>query len=144
MKEMNIKDSDNMQESYIKSYIKYYAVYGTKDLERKFRNSLHAPPSDMRCMCCGRHISELQPFGKTGDPLFEDINGALLLKSLRRDVPYNEKAENAVEEAGKHYADDGYKNALEWMEKKYGKEEAKEFYFWSEAYDIISDSWECR
>ena len=45
--------------------------------------SLNPPPDDGRCHCCGRHISELKPFGKAGDPLVGDFEGAYLIKFSR-------------------------------------------------------------
>jgi len=45
---------------------------------------INPPPSDERCECCGRHVSELKPFGGPGDPLVGDFSGALLAKHFRR------------------------------------------------------------
>ena len=44
---------------------------------------INPPPSDSRCECCGKHVSELKPFGGPGDPLVGDFNGALLVKTFR-------------------------------------------------------------
>lgn len=44
---------------------------------------LNPPPVDNRCECCGRHISELKPFGGPGDPLVGDFSGAFLVKHFR-------------------------------------------------------------
>jgi hypothetical protein len=41
------------------------------------------PPEDGRCECCGKHISELTPFGGTGDPVAGDFTDALLVKKFR-------------------------------------------------------------
>lgn len=116
-------------------------VYGEEDLKRIRINS---PPSDGKCDVCKRHISELKPFGGVGDPLVGKFNGVLLLKGFRRFAPYNEKAENAVAEAINRYADDGYKDPLEWMKSKFGKKEGEKLYYWSEAYHQNFASWECR
>ena len=44
---------------------------------------INPPPSDGRCEGCGRHVSELKPFGGPGDPLVGDFTGELLLKHFR-------------------------------------------------------------
>jgi hypothetical protein len=38
---------------------------------------------DRRCHCCGRHVSELVPYGGPDDPLIGDYTGALLVKQCR-------------------------------------------------------------
>ena len=111
MKEMSKKDMDNA----INFIEKNSRVYRGEDLKRIW---LNPPPSDGRCMCCGKHMSELKPYGKAGDPLVGDFDGVLLLKRFRQDGPYSEKAEKAVKEADKHYANEGYKGPLEWMINK--------------------------
>jgi hypothetical protein len=45
--------------------------------------SINPPPSDYCCMGCGKHISEVKPFGKAGDPLVGDFDGVTLLKNFR-------------------------------------------------------------
>lgn len=45
---------------------------------------INPPPSDKRCECCKRHISELKPFGGPSDPLVGNFSGALLVKNFRR------------------------------------------------------------
>ena len=44
---------------------------------------INPPPIDNCCECCGRHISELKPFGGPGDPLVGDFSAALLIKHFR-------------------------------------------------------------
>jgi hypothetical protein len=44
---------------------------------------INPPPSDERCEGCGRHVSEIKPFGRPGDPLVGDFSGALLVKHFR-------------------------------------------------------------
>jgi hypothetical protein len=50
--------------------------------------NINPPPQDGKCMCCKRHISELKPYGKAGDPLVGDFDGALLVKVWRSEGPY--------------------------------------------------------
>jgi hypothetical protein len=46
-----------------------------------------------RCGCCRRPLGELEPFGKAGDPLVCDCNGAFLIKTWMEDWPRIEEAE---------------------------------------------------
>ena len=48
---------------------------------------INPSPNDKRCMCCGRHISELKQFGGPGDPLVGDFRGAKLVKTFRQEFP---------------------------------------------------------
>lgn len=43
-------------------------VEGEEDLQLRPGMNINAPPSDGRCDCCGRHLSELKPFGKAVEP----------------------------------------------------------------------------
>jgi hypothetical protein len=65
--------------------------------------NLNPPPEDGRCECCGRHISELKPFGGPGDPLVGDFSGAYLIKKFRDIEPPDREAYLALEEAIKDY-----------------------------------------
>ena len=101
-------------------------------------------PPDNWCDCCGRRMSQLKPFGKAGDPLVGDFEGALLVKRWRRDGPYDEEAEEAMREAQKCYQNDGYKEELDWMVDKYGEEKGKKLYWTAMCYGSTGSSWECR
>jgi hypothetical protein len=60
------------------------SIDSTNDLElREGLININPPPSDGRCECCGKHLSELRPFGKAGDPYSRDCDGALLVKRWR-------------------------------------------------------------
>ena len=48
---------------------------------------INAPPSNGRCMICGRRINELDAFGGPGDPCLGDFVGAKLIKMWREDYP---------------------------------------------------------
>ncbi len=50
-------------------------------LEDKKTISINPPPRDRACECCGR--KDMKPFGKAGDPLVGDFDGALLVKTFR-------------------------------------------------------------
>ena len=105
---------------------------------------INAPPETGRCQCCGRHISELKPFGKAGDPLVGDFDGALLVKIWRPMGPYDEEAEEAMNEAQKCYQKDGYEDSLDWMIDKYGKEKGERLNFTAQCHACTGSSWECR
>jgi len=126
--------------------VSFDSISSEDDLKLRPRININPPPSDGRCDCCGRHMGELKPFGKAGDPLVGDFEGALLIKKFRPDGPYDEKAEKAWDKAEKHLADAGCKDKdpLEWLIKKYGKEKGEKFYWSSQAYGQVGKSWECR
>ena len=45
--------------------------------------SINPPPKDGRCYCCGRHISELEPFGETEDPSVDDFDREQYVQMMR-------------------------------------------------------------
>lgn len=49
---------------------------------------INPPPSDGRCVCCGKGPKELKPFGGPGDPLVGNFKGALLVKTFREEFSY--------------------------------------------------------
>lgn len=85
--------------------------------------SINPPPQDKRCEVCGKHITELKPFGHAGDPLVGDFYGALLVKTYRT---------MAGELVGKE---------LEDYKKKCTEQE---FGFYEQLTSTVEASWECR
>jgi rubredoxin len=84
---------------------------------------INPPPEDRRCEVCGRHVSELKPFGGAGDPLVGDFTGVFLVKKFRSMAPpLTEKQLN-------HYRE------------KHG-DEAADIYL--SAMSEVSARWECR
>jgi len=71
-----------MDEYFIKTdeICSIFKVMGEADLKLRPGLNLNAPPADGKCQCCGRHITELKPFGNSSDPLF---CGAFLIKIFR-------------------------------------------------------------
>ena len=59
------------------------SIDGKEDLEPRPGININPPPHDGRCQCCGRSLDELKPFGKAGDPLVGDFDGALLVQKFR-------------------------------------------------------------
>ena len=120
------------------------SVKSEEDLKPRPGINLNPPPVDGRCECCGRHISELKPFGKSGDPLVGDFDGDYLVRRWRPDGPYDEEAEAAMEEAETCYRDEGFDDPLDWMIVKHGKEAGERLYFKAQLYGSTRKSWECR
>ncbi len=114
------------------------------DLKPKPGININPPPKEGRCDCCGRHISELKPFGGPGDPLVGNFTGAFLVKGYRSDGIYDEEAETVCKEAQRCYEADGFNDPLDWMIDKYGREEAIGMDCAVQAYGSVGSSWECR
>lgn len=81
--------------------------------------SINPPPTDRKCECCHKSIKKLKPFGKAGDPLVGDFNGAILVKTFRAMAP-------------------------ELSEERIKKLTEEEFNFYDQAVSTVSASWECR
>ncbi len=119
-------------------------VFGPEDLNPWKGSPINSPPSDGRCQCCGRHISELTPFGGPGDPLVGDFGGALLVKGYRPMGSYDHEAVEASKEAEKQYKTDGYEDSEGWLVANYGEKEGKRLYYAACLCSQITASWECR
>jgi len=61
------------------------AVSREEDLNTQARIIINGPPGDGCCNVCGKHMSELTPFGGPGDPLVGDFTSELLIKKFRPD-----------------------------------------------------------
>jgi hypothetical protein len=90
------------------------------------RGIINRPPKNGRCDCCGRHLSELKPFCKAGDPVLDDLEGALLVKRFRECMAPDRKFDaiwgiytwNCESE-------EDYRKAKERMIQELGEEEAE-------------------
>ena len=123
------------------------AINKEEDLKQPGRIHINAPPDDCRCDVCGKHISELEPFGGPGDPLVGDFNGELLVKRWRPCGPYSEEAEKAYdkwEEAKKQTPDLKDEDPELWFIAEYGEKKGKELYYGQMAWESPAPSWECR
>ena len=128
------------------------SIDGEKDLEGKPGfGYVHPPPSDGRCMCCGRYLDELTPFGKMGDPILGDYEGALLVRRLRPMTPPPEEHLRIWKEFyGECNTDTDRRKARRMLVKEYGEQKAhildqyhvrppiaKRLFFNWECYDCI-------
>jgi hypothetical protein len=121
------------------------SVQGEEDLKLRSGININPPPEDGRCRCCGRHISELKPFGEAGDPLVGDFDGALLVKKYRFDAPPNEEVDEIMKEFfGTGCSSEDYAKARDKLIEKYGQEEAEEMMYYHANSGYVSKSWECR
>jgi|GEM_PF-2681326 len=102
------------------------------------------PPRDGRCQCCGRHASEVKPYGGPGDPLVGDFSGVHFVKVFRPDALPDEETEKALSEAHEVFEKDGFASEEEWLIHKYGKEKTEEMYLMSQMANTVHKSWECR
>lgn len=83
------------------------SVHGPEDLKtRPGHISINPPPADVRCEVCGRHIGELKPFGKAGDPLVGDFEGARLIKVFRPDGCLGQEELDIIYESSERSPDD--------------------------------------
>lgn len=106
---------------------------------------INPPPADGRCDCCRRPLCELKPFGKAGDPLVGDFDGALLVKGFRWDAPPDEEINEIMEEFfGPCCSSEDYARANEKLIEKYGQEEAEGMIFYHQLSSQVGKSWECR
>ena len=114
---------------------------------------INPPPLDKCCMKCGKNINDLLPFGKEGDPLVGNFNGAKLVKTFRS---MNESC-NIPDD--KH---DEYKKILNFLDiesgddaetfnnrwilavEKFGEKQVNDAVSYDELCSTVSASWECR
>ena len=102
-------------------------------LEDKKTISINPPPQDGNCYRCGKNVKDLKPFGKAGDPLVGDFDGALLVKTFRTMGPNDEKLNKELKEV------------KDW--DKFFKEnpkKAEQLSFYDQLRNTVSASWECR
>ena len=106
--------------------------------DKPARFILNPPPSDDKCERCGKHTSELKPFGGEGE-----FAKALLVKTFR---PMYEGVIEEYEVILNEYArnDETKDDNIPFLEEKYGKEKVDYAFRYSEASGCIGASWECK
>ena len=126
--------------------VSFDSISNEEDLKLRPRISINPPPANGRCECCGRHISELEPFEEYEEFFSYLFDEQLLVKRYRPDGPYDAEAEKAVREAEEYLTNAGLtdKDTLEWMKEKYGKEKGGNLYFSYMAYNQIGSYLECK
>jgi len=108
-------------------------------MKQKAKLVINPPPSDARCECCGKHVSEVKPYGGPGDPLVGDFKGALLIKIFRPMAPRGNNRfdiSDCMDNEGN--LDEGK------FVKKYSKKELEEFWIIEQLESTVGASWECR
>ena len=96
-----------------------------------------------RCMKCGKHVDELKPFGKEGDPLNGNFEGLKLVRRYRTMLEETiEKYEQILSEY-KHDPETGTDNISE-LELKYGEENIDSAFLYDQLSNTIESSYECR
>jgi rubredoxin len=109
---------------------------------------INPPPSDARCEVCGRHKKELKTFGKAGDPLVGDFDGAYLVKNfrsmaIRGQEPYNTEG-LWIKPQTTHNPHNWAILDEEKFIEKYGEKALSDYYFYDQLTSTVSASWECR
>ena len=116
-----------------------------EDLKVRPGINLNPPPSDGRCDGCGRLLSQLKPFGKAGDPLVGDFDGALLVKKYRAFAPRTTFYETIWDEFFRNCSTaSDFQKAEEKLAQKYVGKNANNIIGYIEAASFVSASWECR
>jgi hypothetical protein len=103
--------------------------------------NINPPPKDGRCYCCGRHISELEPFERDNDDFPFGFGGSYLVKTWRPAGPYNAEAAHAVRESERRYSEEGYDRSLEWLIDAYGREKGVQMKYAVEAWETSCADW---
>lgn len=99
---------------------------------------INPPPTDSCCMVCGKNVNELKPFGKAGDPLVGDFDGAKLVKTFRSMAKPIEEYEIILNEIGPNA------EYITEVEEKYGVSKVNQAIHYCQFSDTIAPSWECR
>lgn len=107
--------------------------------------AINPPPQDRKCQRCGKHTSELKPFGKEGDPLVGNFEGALLVKTFRA---MNEEIDTELDNINAYLQEigdtKGWEEAIRRSEEKFGKEKTDQAIFYDQLSNTVEASWECR
>jgi hypothetical protein len=110
----------------------------------------------MKCNRCGKHVDELKPFGKEGDPLVGNFEGQKLVKAYRTMLDNarrnsdnnNERIEqwNKYEQilSEYHYDDPNKSDNMDEIITKYGEETVNNAFMYDQLSSTIESSWECR
>ena len=107
--------------------------------------NINPPPSDGKCKCCRRHISELKPYGGAGDPLVGDFYGELLVKTWMPMYPSIEDDDRLYEKYfGNCHTQEDHAKARDVIVRDLGEEEAERILLSTSATDTVEAVWLCR
>jgi hypothetical protein len=116
-----------------------------EDIKAKDGINTNNHHNEMRCDCCRRPLSELTPFGKAGDPLVGDFDGALLVRKFMEDAPHNAVVERIYDEFFYNCpTDKEFQKAKEKLAQKYGELQAKYIINWVHMSGSVGPSRQCR
>ena len=97
------------------------------------------------CNCCKRAVDDLRPFGKSGDPIEGDFEGAILVKRSRPFDPPDEEADMIYEEFfAQCETESDWEHAWKRLVEKYGQEKAEDLETKHLMSITLANYWECR
>lgn len=109
------------------------------------------PPGDGCCECCGRHADTLNRFGKSGDPIKGECEGAVFVKTYRSSVEHIDEYDKKMAKLWKEWKlryperkDNDGKSYNELFIELYGEEEGSKLLKYDDKVSGVSASWECR
>lgn len=107
---------------------------------------INGPPKDLKCEKCGKHISELEPFGGVGD--FADAKLVKTFRSMNEGLNLSEEEYTKFEEINDLFSTLG--NSVGWekaeleVNAKFGIEDVQRAMFYDQLSSTITPSWECK
>jgi len=110
-------------------------------LEDKKTISINPPPQDGNCEGCGKNVKDLKPFGKAGDPLVGNFDGAKLVKTYRGGcIPVTNKKYLEIEKQSWKT----FESFEEAVFKEFGKKKGEQLMWQDQSANSVGASWECR
>ena len=108
---------------------------------------INGPPKNRCCQKCNRPISELEEFGKEGDPLVGNFEGYFLVKTYRSmyEGKIPKDMQIVIDDISSHYDKHKDIDLLDKeMTKKYGEKKYSDACLLDQMVNTIGSSWECR
>jgi hypothetical protein len=102
------------------------------------KRNVNHPQRDLRCNCCGRPATELEPFDKVGD----QFDGHLFIKNYRPEGPPHPKALEVYDKFFSNCPD--YDLAWKELVLEFGEEEALKIELVVGMIQTVGSSLECR
>jgi hypothetical protein len=107
--------------------------------------NINPPPSDGKCKCCRRHLSELKPYGEVGDPLVGDFDGELLVKTWMPMGLPDENIDMLYDNYfGNCHTEEDYAKAKDVIARDLGEKEAERIIFSDQLSATTEAVWLCR